>query len=183
MKKIKETGKYICWAACTAMALNKIQPNNQSIDLSARDVYDAVDVNMNNFDCDYGCSYPDGCIECVKYSYSSFGYTCNNRVSTPISGSEMCHYISNQKPVQINISTHSDPSASGSKEHAVIVEKVTLNQNSVVYSIVDPSRKYNPRHEVMVSVSPAIVSSSFNYTGYDADNSTLNYRYWYRTYR
>lgn len=166
VKNVKYNDSWICWAACTAMALNCKQ--NKS--LSASDVASKV--------AQAGLAI-DGSIDCVKASYSLYGYTVNNTVSTAISGSEMMYYLSQNMPVQINIKNDNG------KAHAVTVYYVELSQNSVKYKFIDPSRGSTTANKQITytNLSPSQVTSLFKYTGVDDDGSSVVYTNWYRTYR
>lgn len=165
-KKYSVTGKWICWAACTAMAINCKKGKS----LSAINVADAV-YNSG--------TTPDGSIDCVKKAYSKYGYTVNSNISTAISGSEMMYYLSQNMPVQINIKNDSGVA------HAVTVYYVELSQNSVKYKFIDPSRGSATAYKQITytNLTPSQVTSLFNYTGVGDNGGSVIYTKWYRTYR
>ncbi len=166
VKNTTYNGKYICWAACTAMSINC----KFSKSLSATDIAKAV--------ADSGLE-TNGSIDCVKKSYSLYGYTVVDSVATAISGSEMYYYISNNFPVQINIKNESGTA------HAITIYGVELSNNTVKYYFIDPSRKLDNAYMQMTytGLSPSQVYDHFPYTGINDDGSDITYTTWYRTYR
>ena len=164
--KYSVTGKWICWAACTAMAINCKKGKS----LTAINVADAV--NNSGYT-------PDGGIDCIKKSYSLYGYTVSDYISTAISGSEMMYYLSQNVPVQINIKSVNNIA------HAVTVYYVELSQNSVKYKFIDPSRGSANAYKQITytNLSPTQVTELFNYTGYTETGAQVTYTKWYRTYR
>lgn len=157
-------GKWICWAACTAMALNC----KQGRALTAANVADKV-VNA-------GLS-ADGSVECINSSYSEYGYT-PTYTSTAITGSEIYYYISTVNiPVQINIKSSSGIA------HAVLIYGVELGQNQVKYNFIDPSRSTASRWIITYAMSPSAISTSFNYDGIGDNGEIVSYTTWHRTFR
>lgn len=159
--------RWVCWAACTAIALNC----KQNSSLNATSVAQAVENS--------GLT-SNGSVDCVKRSYSLYGYTVNNNVETAISGSEMLYYISMNMPVQINIISDYNVA------HAVTVYGVELSSNTVTYYFIDPSRASDSAFKKIkyTNLSPSTVTTLFNYTGLaDDGSSSIVYTRWYRTYR
>lgn len=176
---VSEIDNYICWAACTAMAVNYMERNNNNFNnLTAIDVYNDVKDNMDEFSCDNDCILPDGCKKCINYSYSHYNHPAS-LIAAPICGSEMYSHISSGKAVQINIKNSTSNVA-----HAVIVKAVMLENQYVVYTIVDPSKSVRDSvHNVSIAVSPTTVTDRFIYTGVADNGSSITYNDWYRTFR
>lgn len=162
----KYNGKWVCWAACTAMMLNCYKGTN----LTAYTVADKVAKS--------GLT-ANGSIDCVKKSYSLYGYTVNNTVSTAISGGEMYYNVASNKPVQINIKNDNGIA------HAVTVYGVEFGQNTIKYKFIDPSRGSDNAYKQITysNITPSQVTSLFNYTGVGDDGGSVIYTEWYRTYR